>query len=130
VHLHVHLHAITATPTREARMILDVAIIAVGVLVFVVPELVSVLRRTRRPAAEERRLLDGERQRLVRERRRLAAERAELAGRTPRAAPGAASRSRHGESHVPPCRVGPLGTARMHDSPAPFGDGGSEPGGR
>jgi hypothetical protein len=39
-----------------------------------------VLRRTRRPPAEERRLLDGERQRLVRERRRLAAERAELAG--------------------------------------------------
>ena len=61
-------------------MILDVAIIAVGVLVFVVPELVSVLRRTRRPPTEERRLLDGERQRLVRERRRLAAERAELAG--------------------------------------------------
>jgi hypothetical protein len=57
-------------------MILDVAIIAVGVLVFVVPELVSVLRRARRPPAEERRLLDGERQRLVRERRRLAAERA------------------------------------------------------
>jgi hypothetical protein len=84
VHLHVHLHAITATPTREARMILDIAIIAVGVLVFVVPELVpklvAVLRRTRRPPAEERRLLDGERQRLVRERRRLAAERAELAG--------------------------------------------------
>ena len=61
-------------------MILDIAIIAVGVLVFVVPELVSVLRRTRRPPAEERRLLDGERQRLARERRRLAAERAELAG--------------------------------------------------
>ena len=59
-------------------MILDVAIIAVGVLVFVVPELVSVLRRTRRPPAEERRLLDGERQRLVHERRRLAAERGEL----------------------------------------------------
>jgi hypothetical protein len=81
VHLHVHLHAIAATPTWEAQVILDIAIIAVGVLVFVVPELVSVLRRARRPpAAEERRLLDGERQRLVRERRRLAAERAELAG--------------------------------------------------
>ena len=80
MHLHVHLHAIAATPTWEAQVILDIAIIAVGVLVFVVPELVSVLRRTRRPPAEERRLLDGERQRLVRERRRLAAERAELAG--------------------------------------------------
>ena len=61
-------------------MILDVANIAVGRLVLVVPEQVSLLRRTRRPPAEERRLLDGERQRLVRERRRLAAERAELAG--------------------------------------------------
>ena len=60
-------------------MILDVAIIAVGVLVFVVPQLIASLRGPRR-SAEERRLLDGERQRLVRERRRLAAERAELAG--------------------------------------------------
>ena len=60
-------------------MILDIAIIAVGVLVFVVPQLISSLRRSRRPpSAEERRLLDGERQRLVRERRRLAAERGEL----------------------------------------------------
>jgi len=60
-------------------MILDIAIIAVGVLVFVVPELISSLRRPARPpSAEERRLLDGERQRLVRERRRLAAERGEL----------------------------------------------------
>jgi hypothetical protein len=81
VHLRVHLHAIAATPTWEAQVILDIAIIAVGVLVFVVPELVSVLRRARRPpAAEERRLLDGERQRLVRERRRLAAERAGARG--------------------------------------------------
>jgi hypothetical protein len=48
VHLHVHLHAIAATPTWEAQVILDIAIIAVGVLVFVVPELVSVLRRARR----------------------------------------------------------------------------------
>ena len=62
-------------------MILDIAIIAVGVLVFVVPELVSVLRRARRPPpAEERRMLDGERQRLARERWRLEAERGELAG--------------------------------------------------
>ena len=61
-------------------MVLDIAIIAVGVLVFVVPERRLRLRRTRRPPAEERRLLDGERQRLVQERRRLAAERAQLAG--------------------------------------------------
>jgi hypothetical protein len=81
VHLHVHLHAITARRHGRPRVILDIAIIAVGVLVFVVPELVSVLRRARRPpAAEERRVLDGERQRLARERWRLAAERAELAG--------------------------------------------------
>ena len=60
-------------------MILDIAIIAVGVLVFVVPHLISSLRGPRpAPSAEERRLLDGERQRLVRERRRLAAERGEL----------------------------------------------------
>ena len=60
-------------------MILDIAIIAVGVLVFVVPQLISALRRARRPpSGEERRLLDGEWQRLVRERRRLAAERGEL----------------------------------------------------
>jgi len=60
-------------------MILDIAIIAVGVLVFVVPQLIASLRGPRRPrSAEERRLLEGERQRLVRERRRLAAERGEL----------------------------------------------------
>jgi hypothetical protein len=62
-------------------VLLDIAIIVIGVLVFVVPELVSARRRARRPPhAEERRRLDGERQRLVRERRRLAAERGELAG--------------------------------------------------
>lgn len=54
-------------------MVIDIAIIAIGVLVFVVPEL---LRRARRPPpAEERRLLDGRRQRLVRDQRRRAAER-------------------------------------------------------
>ena len=58
-------------------MILDIAIIAVGVLVFVVPQLIASLRGPRR-SAEERRLLEGERQRLVREQRRLAAERGEL----------------------------------------------------
>ena len=58
-------------------MVLDIAIIAVGVLVFVVPQLVTSLSRPA-PSAEERRLLDGERQRLVHERRRLAAERGEL----------------------------------------------------
>ena len=60
-------------------MMLDIAIIVIGVLVFVVPELISPWRRSRPPPqAEERRRLDGERQRLVRERRRLAAERGEL----------------------------------------------------
>ena len=59
-------------------MILDIAIIAVGVLVFVVPQLISSHRPRPAPSAEERHLLDGERQRLVRERRRLAAERGEL----------------------------------------------------
>ena len=62
-------------------MVLNIAIITIGVLVFVVPELGSVVRRARRPpSAEERRRLDGERQRLLREQRRLAAERGELAG--------------------------------------------------
>jgi hypothetical protein len=56
-------------------MILNIAIITIGVFVFVVPELVSVLRRARHPpSGEERRLLEGERQ------RRLAAERGELTG--------------------------------------------------
>jgi hypothetical protein len=63
-------------------MVLDIAIIAVGVLVFVVPQLVASLSRPA-PSAEERRLLDGERQRLVHERRRLAAERGELVGPHP-----------------------------------------------
>ena len=61
-------------------MVLNIAIITIGVVVFVVPELVSALRRRHPLSAEERRLLDGERQRLLREQRRLAAERGELAG--------------------------------------------------
>lgn len=61
-------------------MILNIAIITTGVLVFVVPELVAMRRRPRHPpSGEERRLLDGRRQRLLRERQRLAAEH-ELAG--------------------------------------------------
>ncbi len=57
-------------------MTLHIAIIAIGVLVFVVPVVVC---RNRRPAAERRRELDVERQRVARQRRRLAAERGLLA---------------------------------------------------
>ena len=57
-------------------MTLHIAIIAIGVLVFVVPVVIS---RIRRPAAERRRELDVERQRVARQRRRLAAERGLLA---------------------------------------------------
>src|SRR4029079_6865309 len=46
-------------PTGEARMILDIAIIAVAVLVFVVPQLISSHRPRPAPSAEERHLLDG-----------------------------------------------------------------------
>jgi hypothetical protein len=55
---------------------LHIAIIAIGVLVFVVP---AALSRIRRPSAERRRELDVERQRVARQRRRLAAERGLLA---------------------------------------------------
>jgi hypothetical protein len=67
---------------------LHIAIITLGVLVFLLPTVISWMRRARRPPAERRRELDVERQRVARQRRRLAAERgllaAELAARPPR----------------------------------------------
>jgi len=70
---------------------LHIAIIALGVLVFVVPFVVSWIRRARRPPAERRRELELERQHLARQRRRLAAERGLLAAELaagPAARPG------------------------------------------
>jgi len=74
--MHVHLHDLCGHACKGGLVTLHIAIIAVGVLVFVVPFAVP---RVRRPAAERRRELDVERQRVARQRRRLAAERGLLA---------------------------------------------------
>ncbi len=60
-------------------MMLDLVIIAVGILVFVMPGVGSRLRRAVRSIAEKRRRPDGERQRRAHERRWLATERDVLA---------------------------------------------------
>ena len=67
-------------PRQHGRppVILHIVIITLGVLVFLVPVVVSRMRRVRRPPAERRRELDVERQRVAR-RRLLAAERGVLA---------------------------------------------------